>query len=390
MKKILIVDDEAQILNALARLFMDSDLEVVIARGGQEALELVEQEEFHLILCDMKMPYIDGYELLSIVKEISPRTIRIILSGYSDEKVVFKALQKNIARLYVFKPWKNDELVKLIENILETEETLTNNQLLGFINNIENLPVMKTSYQKLVELINDEVDINTISGEIEKDLSIAAKIMNVANSAFYGSKTGSVKQAISYIGLQNTKNLIVSVAVTDVLEDRNNEGELISSIWKHAFLSNQLLAFLYEKHLHKKIPEMFSSAALFHNIGSVFFLKCFFEEYVEILRLEKEDHVAITGQEIDAFGVTHNEAGAYLLEWWEFPFPVMEAALYHHNPMDAKIVNREIVCAVHIVIKYAMEMLGYEWTDPFDVRAFDFLNIEKADFEASLLEFTEM
>lgn len=389
MKKILIVDDEAQILNALARLFMDSDFEVVVARGGQEALELVEQEEFNLILCDMKMPYIDGYELLSIVKEISPKTVRIILSGYADEKVVFKALQKNIARLYVFKPWKNEELVKLIESILETEEILTNKHLLEFINNIENLPVMKSNYQHMIDLINDDVDINTISGEIEKDISIAAKILNVANSAFYGSQTGSVKQAVSYIGLQNTKNLIVSVAVTDVLDDRHHGGELISSIWRHAFLSNKLLVFLYEKHLHKKIPEICSSAALFHNIGSVFFLKCFYLKYIEILEKERRDYIAIVGQEMDAFGVTHNEAGAYLLEWWEFPFPVIETALYHHNPMDEKVVNREIVCAVHIVAKYTMEMLGYEWTDPFDERTFEFLNISKSDFEASLSEFSQ-
>jgi len=387
VKNILIVDDEVQILKALVRLFMDTDYEIVIAEGGEEALKILEKQQFNMVISDMKMPYMDGYDLLSKVKELYPKTVRIILSGYSDEKVVFHALQKNIARLYVFKPWKNDELIQIVTQLLETEDILNNSNLLNFINNIENLPTIKANYQHIINLINDDTDISTISNEIEKDISIAAKILNVANSAFYGSKTGSVKQAVSYIGLQNTKNLITSISIIDTMSENSAAKNMIKNIWKHSFLSNKLLAFLYEKHLKKRVPDTYSSAGLLHNIGKIFFLKYFYKEYLNLLLKARDDKVDITRLEAEAFTVTHNEAGGYLLEWWEFPFAIVETALYSQNPMDAKVVNKEIVCAVHIVSKYAMEMLGNECTECFDESTFDFLSITKNDFEASLVEF---
>ncbi|MFA9376059.1 MAG: HDOD domain-containing protein [Lachnotalea sp.] len=387
MKKILIVDDEVQILKALVRLFMDTEYEIVTAEGGAEALKILEQEQFNMVISDMKMPYMDGYELLSKVKELYPKTVRIILSGYSDEKVVFHALQKNIARLYVFKPWNNDKLIRIITQLLETEDILTSSNLLKLINNIEDLPTIKTSYQRIINLINDDMDLSLISSEIEKDISIAAKILNVANSAFYGSKTGSIKQAVSYIGLQNTKKLVIATSIIDTMSEQSVDGEMIKNIWTHSLLSNKLLAFLYEKHLNKKIPELYTSAALLHNIGNVFFLKYFYEEYLNLLLKAKSERENISKLEKEAFTVSHNEAGAYLLEWWEFPFPIVETALYHHNPLDEKVINKEIVCAVHIVIKYATEMIGYQWTEGFDLSTFDYLNISKNDFEASIVDF---
>jgi HD-like signal output (HDOD) protein/CheY-like chemotaxis protein len=387
VKKILIVDDEVQILKALVRLFMDTDYEVVTAESGAAALEILEQEQFNMIISDMKMPYMDGYELLSKVKELYPKTVRIILSGYSEEKVVFHALQKNIARLYVFKPWKNDELIQIVTQLLETEDILNNSNLLNFINNVENLPTIKTSYQRIINLINDDTDIISISNEIERDISISAKILNVANSAYYGAKTGSVKQAVTYIGLHNTKKLVITTSIIETMNEKSEAGEMIKNIWIHSFLSNRLLAFLYEKFLHKRIPDLYSSAALLHNIGEIFFLKYFFQEYVTLLLRAKTETEEISKLEKKAFTASHSEAGAYLLEWWEFPFPIVETALYHHNPLDEKVINKELVCAVHIVIKYATELLGYKWTEGFDSSAFDYLNISKNDFEAEILKF---
>lgn len=63
----------------------------------------------------------DGYQLLRMVKDQYPRVLRVVLSGYSDEKLVIKALQQNIAKFYIFKPWNNEKLLKLVEQIFDTE-----------------------------------------------------------------------------------------------------------------------------------------------------------------------------------------------------------------------------------------------------------------------------
>lgn len=52
-------------------------------------------------------------------------------------------------------------------------------------------------------------------------------------------------------------------------------------------------------------------------------------------------------------GVTHQELGGYLLNWWELPLPIVEAALYHHNPLEEGIINRELLSIIHIANQFA-------------------------------------
>lgn len=386
MKRILFVDDEIQILKSLSRLFMDTEYEVLIAEGGEEGLQILAEQAVDLVVSDMRMPYMNGYEFLSIVKEKYPYLTRLILSGYSEESILFKALEKNIAKLYLFKPWQNDKLLQTINQIFQTEDLLRNNNLLTLINNTDDLPSLKFNYQKIIQLIESDTEIQNIALEIEKDASIASKILHIANSAYFGARTGSIRQAISYIGLQNTKNLILSTSVIDLLTISNIPSEFVENIWQLAFVSNRLLFFLYQKHLNKKLPDLSSTAGLLMNIGMMFFLKYFKEKYLELLLLFRKEKLDILELEKEHFNITHSEAGAYLLKWWEFPYPIIEAALYHHNPFDERVINRELVCAVHIVNQYAMQLLD-GWCRPIDPHAFEFLGISKEAFEKSLVTF---
>ncbi|MDK2807566.1 MAG: hypothetical protein PWP24_299, partial [Clostridiales bacterium] len=98
-KTILLVDDERPILKAFQRIFMDTDYEILTANSAMEALGLLTSNKVHMIISDMRMPEMDGYELLEKVKLLYPSIIRIILSGYSDETAVLRALQRNLAKL---------------------------------------------------------------------------------------------------------------------------------------------------------------------------------------------------------------------------------------------------------------------------------------------------
>lgn len=387
MKKILFVDDEAQILKSLLRLFMDTEYEIITAESGEAALKILEKEEINMVVSDMRMPNMDGYTLLTRVKELYPGIMRMVLSGYSDEKVVFRALQKNIAKLYMFKPWENDKLLDIIVQMFETEEILKSSNLLLLINNIENLPTIKANYQRIMQLIDNDADISMIVSEIEKDASIATKILHVANSAYFGAKTGSVKQAVSYIGLNNTRSLILSTSIIDTMSNTGAAGKYIEKIWQHAFISNKLMNFIFERHLNKKLPENSASAGLLMNIGVVFFLKYYKDKYLNIFIDSVKRTLSITELERETFKVTHCEAGGYLLKWWEFPYAIIETALYHHDPMNEKIIHKEIVCAAHIASNYASELSGGKCRENFDVRALEFLRISKSDFEASMAPF---
>jgi len=120
-RRILFVDDEIHILKSLTRVFIDTDYQIFTANSGANALSILRDQEVDLIVSDMRMPNMDGYELLYKVKTEYPDIQRVILSGYADEKLIYKALQQNIAKYYISKPWENDKLIKLMDQIFETE-----------------------------------------------------------------------------------------------------------------------------------------------------------------------------------------------------------------------------------------------------------------------------
>ncbi|AGF56207.1 HD-like signal output (HDOD) protein [Clostridium saccharoperbutylacetonicum] len=390
MEKILFVDDEAQILKACRRLFVDSKYDVITAQSGEEALNILKDEEIDIIVSDMKMPYMSGYELLSKVKELYPDIIRIILSGFSDEKVVFEALQKNIAKLYILKPWENDVLINTLEKVLQLEKVLKNNNILKLINKAEELPTIKTSYEKIIKTIDSEKEIHKIVEAIEGDYSIASKLLHIVNSSYYGIKTGSVQRAVSYLGVDNIKNIVIASAFIDSLKFDPRYSKRLALLWKQSFVSNRIFNIIYNEFLNKKIPEIAMTAGLLCNVGIVFMINFYKDTYIEMFDSIKKKGEDITELENKVFGTNHQEIGGYLLRWWDIPIPVVEAAIYHHNPFDDNIINKEITCIAHIAEKYAWDVLEEIYIGKFSENVFEVLGIDKALFERKLKDNMEL
>ena len=117
--KILIVDDEAANLRLLERLFR-SQFQVISASSGSQALELLSQHDVAIIISDQLMPGMTGIEFLKRTAEISPYTIRIILTGYTDVNALVEAINSRIIYKYVSKPWINEDLQQTVTRGLES------------------------------------------------------------------------------------------------------------------------------------------------------------------------------------------------------------------------------------------------------------------------------
>ncbi len=388
MKRILFVDDEKQILRALKRLFVSSDYEVHFAESGEKALQLIESNDFDLLVTDIRMPEMDGLELLRQVKSESPLTLRVALSGYTDNKKIYSALEDNLAKLYLFKPWDNKELTSLIDRLFELEDILKDKKLLNLINNLDELPTVPDLYAELCRMVEENADIEAIAKKLEEDQSIASKLLRVANSAFYGAKTGSISQAIMYIGLINVKNIVLSNGIfTSLGIDR----DLQRMLWEHVNLTNRLMNAIYQKCLFKKVPNMFASAGLLHDIGRVIIYQYFMEEFKEALNIMKENpNKSIVEIENETIGVDHQKIGGYLLNWWEIPVPIIEAALFHHDPLNDAVMNKELVCVVHIANYYSWKMLDDQSSSQaLKVDVLDYLRIEEDNLNRVIDEFTK-
>ncbi len=115
--KVLIADDEVGLRDLLERFFKTRGLEVDMACDGREALEMFQAGAYDLVLTDLKMPRLDGLQLLVAIKDINPKVPVVIISGYGDTETVVRAL-KNGAENFLAKPIKIDLLHRVIEQSL--------------------------------------------------------------------------------------------------------------------------------------------------------------------------------------------------------------------------------------------------------------------------------
>ncbi len=119
--KILVVDDEDIVRTSCSRALSPEGYEVRLARNGIEGLQMANEERFDLVLTDLKMPDMDGIEVLRIIKEKWPETVVIIVTGYQTVDTAVKAIKLG-AYDYIEKPFTPDALVSHVEEALTNKE----------------------------------------------------------------------------------------------------------------------------------------------------------------------------------------------------------------------------------------------------------------------------
>jgi len=116
---VLCVDDELDIIHAIKRLLRRQNYNVLFTSSGEKALKIMQQNDVHLIISDMRMPSMSGAELLEKVAKSYPHSYRILLTGYADMESTVSAINGGKINKYLKKPWDNDELISSIEDGLE-------------------------------------------------------------------------------------------------------------------------------------------------------------------------------------------------------------------------------------------------------------------------------
>jgi two-component system response regulator HupR/HoxA len=119
-RTVLFVDDDEAILRSLERGLIDEPYNTLFAKSCKEALEILQQEEVHVIVTDMRMPQIDGLEFIKILQEKYPHIIRMVLSAYSDNAELKTAVNQGEIFKVTPKPWKlRENFVKLVRQAIE-------------------------------------------------------------------------------------------------------------------------------------------------------------------------------------------------------------------------------------------------------------------------------
>lgn len=184
MARILLVDDEASILNVLCSLLKNEGHESVPVRGGEKALEMVRSQSFDLMISDVRMSPMDGIELLRRVHTEVPSMAIIMLTAYGSVETAVEAMKEG-AFDYVTKPFKVDELLITVRRALQYQNVMAENVQLkaqlkskyGFDNLISESPAMRKVCEMIARVSPTDATV-LILGESGVGKEVVAKAIH--------------------------------------------------------------------------------------------------------------------------------------------------------------------------------------------------------------------
>ena len=172
---LLIVDDEPNVLKSLKRLLIDTDYKIITAESGEEGLKAFEKHIIKIVISDYRMPEMNGVDFLSKVKEKSPETIRIILSGYADAIAIVEAINEGQIYKFITKPWNDHELLTTIMRTFEQYDLQRENARL-----YSELQARNQELQKFTKFLEEKVAERTRDLEIRnRALTVSQNILNL-------------------------------------------------------------------------------------------------------------------------------------------------------------------------------------------------------------------
>jgi len=121
-RTVLFVDDDSIVLRSIARGLLDEPYNIFLAKSGEEALKILSQREVHVLVTDIRMPEMDGTELLKIVTEKYPHIVKMVLSGYTNTTDLTKAIHQAGVFQFIPKPWnlqEGEEFRAIIQNAVD-------------------------------------------------------------------------------------------------------------------------------------------------------------------------------------------------------------------------------------------------------------------------------
>lgn len=337
-RTILFVDDDPNILDGLRRMLrsMRQDFAMCFAGGAQEALAMMNDTEFDVVVSDMRMPGMDGAELLTVIQQRFPHSIRIMLTGQADDASTLRTI--GVAHQFLAKPCDPEKLKNILLRASALHRLMIDGKLKDIISSIDKLPSHPTIYAKLQQEIRDpEPNLDAIGEIISLDIAMTAKIMQLVNSAFFGlyQKVESPAKAVKLLGLDTIKALVFG---SQIFSEIKISAQLFSTefLWMHSMTVGTLAKMIAESETaEKEIIDNSLIAGVLHDIGKLILVSRLESRYSDAVSLARQEHITLHQAEKILFKATHCDMGAYLTGLWGFNSDIVEAIGFHHQLGDA-------------------------------------------------------
>ncbi|HVT34528.1 MAG TPA: response regulator [Nevskiaceae bacterium] len=367
MIDILFVDDDVPALESLQQHLADAQdtLRVRVAAGGKEALLALQAEPADVVVADLSMPEMDGAQLLRCVRDLHPRTMRVLLATPGERAQALAAMAA--AHQVLVKPVAPASLRKSITRVYELQNKLHSPGVLHAISKQSSLPAVPKLYWQLAREVDGSTATSaSVSAILQQDPSMTARMLQVVNSAVFSLARNitHVQDAVTYLGFEPVRSLVLAMELFRAMSALcAPQGFSLERIQNHSLRVGRIAMNLVSSADDKKTA---FSAAMLHDLGKMILAMAMPEEYAVVQKHAQQHGLAEYEAESDIYGCCHAEVGAHLLALWGLPHALVEAVAFHHTPASLTDEHFGIAGAVHVA-----DWLEHHLYTPTGVQAAD-------------------
>jgi putative nucleotidyltransferase with HDIG domain len=378
MKRILFVDDEKNVLDGVRRMLhaARNRWEMEFVTSGEAALQASKKHAFDVVVSDLRMPGMDGAELLGHIRDQFPGTARVILSGYSEPALAARAAP--VAYRVLGKPCNAKELADTIERVCTLQDLLCTPALRQTIGAITELPSWESAYAALSgALRNPATPIADVVEIIQQDVAMSAEILQLVNSGFFGlpQRAITVEHAVNYLGLDKIRALaLYSETFRIFVPDARIPDSFGRTTQQHSQRTAIIAGALP---LPRELREAAFVAGLFHDVGKLVLASTMPDTFCAVLAKMNDQGFTQAEAEEELLGISHAEIGAYLLGLWGINDMVVEAVAHHHHP--TRITHTALDCSSAV---YLANLLAHELEiHPNDPQGEELRTVDRKELE---------
>lgn len=349
MQHVLFVDDDPSVLSGLRRMThtMRSQWRMTFVADGDAALVALDGDPADVMVVDMRMRGMDGATLLAEVRRRWPQTVRIVLSGFSDQGAALRSIP--VAHRFLAKPCDPATLLATVQSGYDLRARLSRPELRSVVGGLGSLPSAPRSYAAITDALGQpDVCLEAVASIIERDASSSAKLLQLVNSAFFGlaRNVSRVRDAVAYLGISRVRDVVLAAEVADMFRCTTpGLASIAQDVNEYSVaIAGAAREWADPKHAHDAFV-----AGVLHDIGRLVLASVVPVRYLPIYREHRASGSDLAVLETERLGAAHAEVGAYLLQLWGLPFTLVEAVARHHDP-DAVTDVDPIVAAVAVAV----------------------------------------
>ncbi len=353
--RILMVDDDEMLRAILHYRLVENDHIVQQAKSGAEALAALEESDFDLILLDVMMPELDGFQTLQKIKENEKsRHIPVIMVSADDRPATIDKCLAAGADDYVMKPFNTVLLNTRIQSCLIVDErgnvkgkaspSKPQDIVLSLVQRLKNdkikFPVMPDVAVKVNKLLKEKDDVTPeeVCEIIKPDPTLTMRLISISNSSYYRSsiEIKTIEDAILRLGMRETQNYLLLFTNRALFEvDSPPFNHLLNDLWEHSLATAEAARLIGKAVKYKDLNHLFTLGML-HDMGKLLLIQV-------LLELQQDGREMDETSILDILNAQHMEFGAALLKKWGFTDEFVSIAQHHHSLDEDSELSQELL-----------------------------------------------